>query len=122
MSLDREELQEILERPLADTTLQLRTINVLEDKGLLFVQGLLQCCGHPTDTCVDCGQFVDGRKQCGRTLKLMEIPNFGEKTLKEVFTMLEELGLEREPDHPSLTRKKDRKKHGRRRQIRRRCQ
>jgi len=112
MPLDEIDLQEIVETPLADTTLSLRTVNNLEGLGLLRVGELLQCCGKPTEECDDCEKFVNEQRTCGRTVKLMAIDNFGEKTLKEVFKMLEGLGLPRPADHPTLLpkRKKPKKK------------
>ena len=112
MALDEEELAEVLETPLADTSMSLRTVNTMEEQGVLYVKQLLQCCGQPMKTCDECPSFVDGKRECGRQLKLVDIRNFGEKTLTEVFNVLEALGLRRDPDHPSL-KKKRKKRCGR---------
>ena len=65
-----------LELPLAETELSVRTVNCLEEQGILTVQQLLNC----------------------RAGELLEIPNFGEKTLQTVFAALEKLGFSRQPE------------------------
>jgi len=113
--LTKQKLEELVETALATTELSLRTVNVLEEHGMLMVGELLECCGHPEKLCDGCEQFVGERKTCGRRVKLMEIPNFGVTTLAEVFSVLEGLGLDRSPEHPTLRkRRKRRKKRARR--------
>jgi len=62
-----------LELPLAEIGLCNRTVNCLEEKGVLTVNDLLHC------TCED----------------LLSISNFGTKTLAEVFERLAEIGFHR---------------------------
>ncbi len=64
-----------LEMPLAETELSVRTMNCLEEQGILIVQQLLNCTPE----------------------RLLEIPNFGPKTLETVFGALEKLGFSRRP-------------------------
>ncbi len=114
--LTERELEKLVETPLADTELSLRTINTLEEQGMLYLRDLLQCCGQPEKSCDECRQFVNERRTCGREIKLIDIPNFGSKTLAEVFKVLEGVGLKRSEKHPSLRkRRKRRKKRVRRR-------
>ena len=60
-----------LELPLAETELSVRTVNCLEEQGLFTVKDLLNCTPE----------------------RLLEIPNFGEKTLQAVYDALEKLGF-----------------------------
>ena len=60
-----------LDLSLAETTLTVRTVNCLEEQGIFTVRELLNCT----------------RK------RLLEIPNFGEKTLEEVYKVLAKLGF-----------------------------
>ncbi len=60
-----------LEMPLAETELAVRTVNCLEEEGMLMVRDVLNCTPE----------------------RLLEIPNFGEKTLESVFDELEKLGF-----------------------------
>jgi len=108
--LTERKLAELIKTPLADTALSLRTVNTLEDHGMLYLHELLQCCGRPRKACDDCRWFVDDRRTCGRETKLIEIPNFGTKTLAEVFKVLEDLGLHRSKEHPTLKKKRRRRR------------
>jgi len=65
--------KERLELSIAEMNLSVRTTNCLEETGILTVRDLL----HATPK------------------KLLNISNFGEKTLDEVYTALEELGFYR---------------------------
>jgi DNA-directed RNA polymerase subunit alpha len=70
-----------LELSLSETNLIVRTVNCLEEKGIFTVQNLLN-----------------------RTPKqLLEIPNFGEKTLETIYEALEKIGFHRtaKPDGPT---------------------
>ena len=67
------ELNEKLKMSLAEIGLSVRTTNCLDDQGVSTVADLLS------------------RKRSD----LLEIPNFGEKTLEEVFAALERLGFVR---------------------------
>jgi DNA-directed RNA polymerase subunit alpha len=60
-----------LETPLAETDLHVRTVNCLEDESIFTVKDLLNCTPE----------------------RLMEIPNFGEKTLQMVYDALEKEGF-----------------------------
>jgi DNA-directed RNA polymerase subunit alpha len=77
----KEALEEKLATNLSETSLKVRTCNMLEDKSILTVEDLLNC--HAKD--------------------LMQIPNFGEKTLAEVYEMLEGLGFYRKGHEPNDT-------------------
>lgn len=74
----KEALQEKLETNLSETGLKVRTCNMLEEGGILTVEDLLN----------------------KRPKQLLEIPNFGEKTLVEVYQMLEGLGFYRKGHEP----------------------
>ena len=71
--LARQDLEEKLEMSIAEIGLSVRTTNCLEDHGILTVRDLLQ--RRPKD--------------------LLAIPNFGEKTLEEVYKALEGIGFYR---------------------------
>ncbi len=60
-----------LELSLAETTLIVRTVNCLEEEGIFTVGDLLNCTRE----------------------RLLAIPNFGGKTLEEVFKALAKLGF-----------------------------
>ena len=59
----------------AEIGLSVRTTNCLEEKGIFTVQDLLRCTRDD----------------------LLDISNFGEKTLEEVFSALESIGFPRKP-------------------------
>ena len=65
---------ERLEMSTAEIGLTVRTTNCLEERGIFTVRDLLNC--KPKD--------------------LLEISNFGEKTLEEVYSALETVGFYRE--------------------------
>ena len=67
------ELQRKLEMSTAEMGLSVRTTNCLDDQGISTVEDLLKC----------------------RRADLLKIPNFGEKTLEEVYLALEKLGFYR---------------------------
>jgi DNA-directed RNA polymerase subunit alpha len=67
-----------LDMPLAETELSVRTVNCLEDQAIFSVRDLLNCTPE----------------------RLLEIPNFGEKTLQTVYDALEKVGFSR----PSVQR------------------
>ncbi|MGO8688660.1 MAG: DNA-directed RNA polymerase subunit alpha C-terminal domain-containing protein [Thermoguttaceae bacterium] len=62
-----------LEMSTAEIGLPVRTVNCLEDHGVFTVEQLLGCTPE----------------------KLLSFPNFGEKTLDEVYRALEAIGLRR---------------------------
>ncbi|MHC4398280.1 MAG: DNA-directed RNA polymerase subunit alpha C-terminal domain-containing protein [Planctomycetota bacterium] len=64
---------------LAETGLSVRTVNCLEEQGIFTVKDLL----HSTPK------------------RLLEIPNFGEKTLLVVYEALEKLGYRRRSRRPA---------------------
>jgi DNA-directed RNA polymerase subunit alpha len=66
-------MQEKLDLSMAEIGLSVRTTNCLDEQGISTVGELLKC------TRAD----------------LLSIPNFGEKTLEEVFNALEKLGFVR---------------------------
>ena len=67
----RRELQEKLDLSMAEIGLSVRTTNCLDEQGISTVGELLKC----------------------KRSDLLSIPNFGEKTLEEVFNALEKLGF-----------------------------
>ena len=73
---------ERLDLSIAEMGLSVRTTNCLEETGILTVRDLL----HATPK------------------KLLSISNFGEKTLGEVYTALEELGFYRPSRRPQQPR------------------
>ncbi len=73
IELKRREMQEKLDMSLAEIGLSVRTTNCLDEQGVSTVGELLKC----------------------KRADLLSIPNFGEKTLEEVFNALEKLGFVR---------------------------
>ena len=67
-------LRERLEMSTAEIGLTVRTTNCLEERGIFTVRDLLNC--TPDD--------------------LLSISNFGEKTLEEVYTALDDFGFPRQ--------------------------
>ncbi len=67
------EMEEKLSRSMAEIGLSVRTTNCLDEQGISTVADLLRC----------------------KRSDLLNIPNFGEKTLEEVFDALERLGFVR---------------------------
>lgn len=65
------ELQRKLEMSTAEIGLSVRTTNCLDEQGIATVEDLLKC----------------------RRADLLSIPNFGEKTLEEVYQALEKIGF-----------------------------
>ncbi|MGI6415608.1 MAG: DNA-directed RNA polymerase subunit alpha C-terminal domain-containing protein [Thermoguttaceae bacterium] len=69
--LRRKRFGEVLQMPVAQLNLPVRTVNFLEDDGVLLVEDLLNCTRD----------------------RLLAIPNFGEKALEQVFNALRDVGL-----------------------------
>jgi len=69
--LRRKRFAEVLQLPVAQLNLPVRTVNFLEDDGVLLVQDLLNCTRE----------------------RLLGIPNFGDKALEQVFKALHDVGL-----------------------------
>ncbi|MBQ2851692.1 MAG: DNA-directed RNA polymerase subunit alpha [Thermoguttaceae bacterium] len=69
--IKRREMQEKLDLSMAEIGLSVRTTNCLDEQGISTVGELLKC----------------------KRSDLLSIPNFGEKTLEEVFNALEKLGF-----------------------------
>ncbi len=67
-------MQQRLEMSTAEIGLSVRTTNCLEERGIFTVRDLLNC--TPED--------------------LLDISNFGEKTLEEVYDSLNKIGFERQ--------------------------
>ncbi|MDD3588718.1 MAG: DNA-directed RNA polymerase subunit alpha C-terminal domain-containing protein [Thermoguttaceae bacterium] len=67
----RRQLEEKLQMSMAEVGLSVRTTNCLDEQGISTVGDLLKC----------------------KRSDLLNIPNFGEKTLEEVFGALEKLGF-----------------------------
>ena len=72
------DLNERLEMSTAEIGLTVRTTNCLEERGIFTVKDLLHCTRED----------------------LLSISNFGEKTLEEVFTALENVGFYRRGRSP----------------------
>ena len=71
--IKRREMQEKLDLSMAEIGLSVRTTNCLDEQGISTVGELLKC----------------------KRSDLLSIPNFGEKTLEEVFNALEKFGFVR---------------------------
>lgn len=71
--IQQREISEKLELSTAEIGLSVRTTNCLDEQGITTVEDLLRC----------------------KRADLMSIPNFGEKTLEEVYQALERLGFYR---------------------------
>lgn len=69
--LRRKRFGEVLQMPVAQLNLPVRTVNFLEDDGVLLVEDLLNCTRE----------------------RLLAIPNFGDKALEQVFNALRDVGL-----------------------------
>ena len=69
--LRRKRFAEVLQMPVAQLNLPVRTVNFLEDDGVLLVEDLLNCTRE----------------------RLLAIPNFGDKALEQVFNALRDVGL-----------------------------
>ena len=76
--VEAQDRQRKLQMSTAEIGLSVRTTNCLDEQGISTVEDLLKC----------------------RRSDLLAIPNFGEKTLEEVFKALEKLGFHR-TDKPS---------------------
>ena len=70
---DKTSIEDRLLQSTAELGLAVRTVNCLEDHGVLTVQDLLNCTPD----------------------RLLGFPNFGEKTLDEVYESLEKAGFSR---------------------------
>ena len=68
-----------LELSLAEIDLAVRTVNCLEDRGIFTLEDLLKCTAE----------------------ELLEIPNFGAKTLATVYDALEKVGFHRAAVRPT---------------------
>lgn len=98
--------QKMLEEPLSSLGLSVRTANTLDSHGVYTLEELLHCCGLAI-MCNDCVHWTgtrteiedevmdDGECDRGCTLRLLGIPNFGVKTLQEVYDLLERHGFKR---------------------------
>ena len=72
-------VEEQLAMSTAEIGLAVRTVNCLEDHGVLTVEDLLNCTPE----------------------RLLSFPNFGEKTLEEVYCALEDFGFPRRRKRPA---------------------
>jgi len=80
-------MQRLLTEPIGQLNLSVRTANTLDEAGVLTINDLLHCCPRHKEEC-------DKRQvDCKAQVHLMDITNFGEKTLQEVFLALEEVGF-----------------------------
>ena len=75
----RREAEDQLDLSLAETDLSVRTVNCLEDEGILTIRQLLNCTPK----------------------RLLNITNFGEKTLEQVYESLERVGFYRPASPPA---------------------
>lgn len=75
---DHRDLEVRLDMSTAEIGLSVRTTNCLEERGIFTVRDLLQCTRE----------------------ELLDISNFGEKTLEEVYTALESVGFFRPNRRP----------------------
>ncbi len=74
----KQQTDDRLDMPLAETDLCVRTVNCLDEQEIFLVRDLLNCTPE----------------------RLLEIPNFGPKTLESVFDALEKLGYYRSSRRP----------------------
>jgi len=91
-----------LDEPIGSLELSVRTANALDGAGVLTIRQLLHSC--PTTL----AKHQQGGCHCGRTgfepfCHLLDIPNFGEKTLTEVYAALARIGFFREGAEPVRT-------------------
>jgi DNA-directed RNA polymerase alpha subunit len=86
----------VLQEPLGCLSLSVRTANALDTAGVQTVQQLLSSCPRRACDCKphDC-PCAGGAANFAPFCFLLDIPNFGEKTLEEVFLALEEVGFVR---------------------------
>ena len=98
-------LRELLDQPIGVLGLSVRTANALDGAMIYTVKDLLQCCGTTSAVCEKCPRHG----KCSH-FRLMDIPNFGNKTLDEVLKALER-------DDPAL-RHRDKDKNGKQRKCR----
>jgi DNA-directed RNA polymerase alpha subunit len=82
--------EELLQLPIASLDLELRIVNVLEKQGLMTVLDLLRCCPR-SDPCGIC----PGRDECQATMRMMDIPNFGQASLDKIYLALEVEGIKK---------------------------
>jgi DNA-directed RNA polymerase subunit alpha len=75
------EADDQLDLSLAETDLPVRTVNCLEDEGILTIRQLLNCTPK----------------------RLLNITNFGEKTLEQVYEALEQVGFYRPTPQPAAS-------------------
>lgn len=80
VEVDARELERKLALSTAEIGLLVRTTNCLEEQGIHTVEDLLNC--TPAD--------------------LLAIPNFGEKTLTEVYNRLGDIGFHRGGNQPAI--------------------
>jgi DNA-directed RNA polymerase alpha subunit len=73
--------------------LSVRTRNKLEDHHINTLEQLLYCCPLRFAACKR-GGLGDLHMPCDR-IHLFDIPNFGEKTLEEIYIAISEFGFER---------------------------
>lgn len=76
--IEQKELEKKLEWSTAELGLSVRTTNCLDEQGISTIGDLLAC----------------------QREHLLQIPNFGEKTLEDVYRSLEKLGFYRKNHYP----------------------
>ena len=81
----------LLDEPIAVLGLGVRTQNCLEIRGIMTVGQLLECCPYSSDKCKACVRKLT----CRIPVRLLDLPNFGESCMRQVFKALEKFGFER---------------------------
>lgn len=91
MQLNRKQ-RKLLRQPIATIGLSVRTTNALDSIGILTVQDLLSCCPRSKAECtMEC--VCDLQDVGEPRAYLLDTPNFGNKTLTEVFSCLGKHGF-----------------------------
>jgi DNA-directed RNA polymerase alpha subunit len=85
--------ERLLNEPITILGLSIRTVNSLEGAGVLTIRQLLNCCPKTeAQHLAGCGCSL-GRPGFKPKCHLLDIPNFGAKTLAEVLEALAKVGF-----------------------------
>lgn len=87
--------EELLDETIGLLGLSVRTANALEGAGVLTIRQLLNSCPRTSEQHEMGCSGACSRPGFKPFRHLLDIPNFGEKTLTEVFAALEQLGFVR---------------------------
>lgn len=84
---------ELLDEPIGCLNLSVRTANSLDKAGVLTVSQLLHSCPRRAVDCYENCRCAPPGQTRQPTCYLLDIPNFGEKTLQEVMAALAAAGF-----------------------------